>query len=115
MHCHFDTHITWGLATAFVVEDGPTPETSLPPPPPDLPFCLVHAKNRRFFNKGDDNAKTVFANAITLAHKWFVFVWSGSWPAFLVPCLLVFVCFSCTLRRRVLLCVKVLALTKGKC
>ncbi|KAH7867028.1 hypothetical protein Vadar_028026 [Vaccinium darrowii] len=39
MHCHFDTHITWGLATAFVVEDGPTLETSLPPPPPDLPLC----------------------------------------------------------------------------
>ncbi|PIA54508.1 hypothetical protein AQUCO_00900808v1 [Aquilegia coerulea] len=39
MHCHLDVHLPWGLATAFVVENGPTPETSLLPPPPDLPQC----------------------------------------------------------------------------
>ncbi|KAL2481616.1 Laccase-7 [Abeliophyllum distichum] len=39
MHCHLDVHLPWGLATAFVVENGPTPSTSLPPPPPDLPKC----------------------------------------------------------------------------
>ncbi|KAF6161001.1 hypothetical protein GIB67_007642 [Kingdonia uniflora] len=38
-HCHLDAHLPWGLGTAFVVENGPTPETSLPPPPPDLPRC----------------------------------------------------------------------------
>ncbi|KAF7143750.1 hypothetical protein RHSIM_Rhsim05G0201600 [Rhododendron simsii] len=39
MHCHLDAHLAVGLATAFVVENGPTPLTSLPPPPPDLPHC----------------------------------------------------------------------------
>jgi laccase len=39
MHCHLDSHLPVGLATTFVVEDGPTPSTSLPPPPADLPHC----------------------------------------------------------------------------
>lgn len=39
MHCHLDVHLPWGLATAFVVENGPTLSTTLPPPPPDLPKC----------------------------------------------------------------------------
>uniref|UniRef100_A0A5B6YV29 Laccase n=1 Tax=Davidia involucrata TaxID=16924 RepID=A0A5B6YV29_DAVIN len=39
MHCHLDVHLPWGLAMAFVVENGPTPATTLPPPPPDLPQC----------------------------------------------------------------------------
>ncbi|KDO58020.1 hypothetical protein CISIN_1g008422mg [Citrus sinensis] len=39
MHCHLDVHLPWGLATAFVVENGPTPSTRLPPPPADLPQC----------------------------------------------------------------------------
>ncbi|KAK2657728.1 hypothetical protein Ddye_010780 [Dipteronia dyeriana] len=39
MHCHLDVHMPWGLATAFVVENGPTPGTRLPPPPHDLPQC----------------------------------------------------------------------------
>ncbi|XP_022888574.1 laccase-7-like [Olea europaea var. sylvestris] len=39
MHCHLDVHLPWGLATAFVVENGPTSTTSLPPPPPDFPKC----------------------------------------------------------------------------
>lgn len=39
MHCHLDVHLPWGLATAFVVDNGPTPSTTLPPPPPDLPKC----------------------------------------------------------------------------
>ncbi|KAI8015771.1 Laccase-8 [Camellia lanceoleosa] len=39
MHCHFDVHLPWGLATAFVVENGPTLSTTLPLPPPDLPHC----------------------------------------------------------------------------
>ncbi|XP_059643550.1 laccase-7 [Cornus florida] len=39
MHCHLDVHLPWGLATAFVVENGGTPSTTLPPPPPDLPQC----------------------------------------------------------------------------
>ncbi|KAE8686976.1 Laccase-5 [Hibiscus syriacus] len=39
MHCHLDAHLPIGLATAFVVENGPTPATTLPPPPADLPLC----------------------------------------------------------------------------
>ncbi|XP_008785462.2 laccase-24-like [Phoenix dactylifera] len=39
MHCHFDSHLLLGLATAFEVENGPTPESTLPPPPPDYPAC----------------------------------------------------------------------------
>ncbi|GKV10097.1 hypothetical protein SLEP1_g21508 [Rubroshorea leprosula] len=38
-HCHLDVHLPVGLATAFVVENGPTPSTTLPPPPADLPQC----------------------------------------------------------------------------
>ncbi|KAE8663024.1 Laccase-9 [Hibiscus syriacus] len=39
LHCHLDMHLPVGLATAFMVENGPTPETALPPPPADLPQC----------------------------------------------------------------------------
>lgn len=39
MHCHLDVHLTWGLVTVFEVENGPTPSTTLPPPPPDYPTC----------------------------------------------------------------------------
>ncbi|XP_062197702.1 putative laccase-17 isoform X2 [Phragmites australis] len=39
MHCHLDVHITWGLAMAFLVEDGVGELESLEAPPPDLPLC----------------------------------------------------------------------------
>ncbi|CAI9098358.1 OLC1v1034990C1 [Oldenlandia corymbosa var. corymbosa] len=39
MHCHLEPHVPWGLATAIIVENGPTPDTSLPPPPSDFPKC----------------------------------------------------------------------------
>ncbi|KAK1271268.1 Laccase-24 [Acorus gramineus] len=39
VHCHLDVHLPWGLAMAFEVEDGPTIESKLPPPPVDLPRC----------------------------------------------------------------------------
>ncbi|KAJ1437307.1 Multicopper oxidase, type 1 [Sesbania bispinosa] len=39
VHCHVDDHNLWGLDTVFLVENGPTPSTSLPPPPTDLPKC----------------------------------------------------------------------------
>ncbi|KAL6630626.1 hypothetical protein ACP70R_028477 [Stipagrostis hirtigluma subsp. patula] len=39
MHCHLDVHITWGLAMAFLVEDGVGVLQSLEAPPPDLPLC----------------------------------------------------------------------------
>ncbi|AQK48351.1 Putative laccase family protein [Zea mays] len=34
IHCHFEFHLAMGMAAVFIVEDGPTPNTSLPPPPP---------------------------------------------------------------------------------
>ncbi|EPS72674.1 laccase, partial [Genlisea aurea] len=39
VHCHLDVHASLGFAMAFEVENGPTPETTLPPPPRDLPRC----------------------------------------------------------------------------
>ncbi|XP_006645019.2 laccase-6 [Oryza brachyantha] len=39
MHCHLDSHFGIGLAMVFEVESGPTAETAVPPPPPDLPQC----------------------------------------------------------------------------
>ncbi|GAB4856836.1 hypothetical protein Ancab_014754 [Ancistrocladus abbreviatus] len=39
MHCHLDVHLPWGLATAFVVDNGGTPSSTLPSPPSDLPKC----------------------------------------------------------------------------
>ncbi|CAD6255736.1 unnamed protein product [Miscanthus lutarioriparius] len=34
IHCHFEFHLAMGMVAVFVVEDGSTPNTSLPPPPP---------------------------------------------------------------------------------
>ncbi|KAF9591936.1 hypothetical protein IFM89_010294, partial [Coptis chinensis] len=39
MHCHLDVHITWGLAMAFLVEDGSGELETLESPPVDLPEC----------------------------------------------------------------------------
>ncbi|XP_061347148.1 laccase-4-like isoform X2 [Gastrolobium bilobum] len=39
MHCHLETHKTWGLKMAFVVDNGKGPNESLLPPPSDLPKC----------------------------------------------------------------------------
>ncbi|KAJ8753761.1 hypothetical protein K2173_000015 [Erythroxylum novogranatense] len=38
-HCHLDVHMPWGLGMAFVVQNGATPSSILPPPPIDLPRC----------------------------------------------------------------------------
>ncbi|KAG6403563.1 hypothetical protein SASPL_135788 [Salvia splendens] len=38
-HCHIDSHLTWGLAMAFIVENGEGPLQSVEPPPADLPKC----------------------------------------------------------------------------
>ncbi|CAN0902350.1 LAC1, partial [Linum grandiflorum] len=39
IHCHLEPHTSWGLATGFVVQDGPLPSQRLLPPPKDLPAC----------------------------------------------------------------------------
>lgn len=38
LHCHLDVHLMWGLATVFLVPNGPGLLT-LEAPPPDLPVC----------------------------------------------------------------------------
>ncbi|KAK8939544.1 Laccase-3 [Platanthera guangdongensis] len=39
VHCHIDTHLTWGLMTALLVENGVGELETTIPPPPDLPRC----------------------------------------------------------------------------
>jgi laccase len=40
MHCHYEFHLTMGMAAVFIVEDGPTAGTSLPPAPANFPiYC----------------------------------------------------------------------------
>ncbi|KAI3458488.1 hypothetical protein Pfo_015151 [Paulownia fortunei] len=39
LHCHLDVHITWGLAMAFLVENGVGELQTLETPPADLPLC----------------------------------------------------------------------------
>ncbi|XP_027336200.1 laccase-12-like [Abrus precatorius] len=39
MHCHLDVHITWGLATVLLVENGVGKLQSIESPPLDLPLC----------------------------------------------------------------------------
>ncbi|MBA0867963.1 hypothetical protein Goshw_006652 [Gossypium schwendimanii] len=39
MHCHLDVHISWGLAMAFLVENGVGELQTIQLPPPDLPIC----------------------------------------------------------------------------
>lgn len=39
MHCHVEWHSSWGMDTVLIVEDGPTRETSMLPPPKDMPKC----------------------------------------------------------------------------
>lgn len=39
IHCHLQSHISWGLAMAIIVENGPLPSQSLLPPPDGLPSC----------------------------------------------------------------------------
>ncbi|TKW15151.1 hypothetical protein SEVIR_5G217600v4 [Setaria viridis] len=39
MHCHYEFHLSMGMAAMFIVEDGPTVGRSLPPPPMDFATC----------------------------------------------------------------------------
>ncbi|KAA8534020.1 hypothetical protein F0562_031537 [Nyssa sinensis] len=51
MHCHLDVHITWGLAMAFLVEDGVGELESLQAPPADLPRVIFDSE-RDIYYKG---------------------------------------------------------------
>ncbi|KAF8673547.1 hypothetical protein HU200_048630 [Digitaria exilis] len=39
LHCHYEYHASMGMATVFIVDDGTTADSTLPPPPADLPKC----------------------------------------------------------------------------
>ncbi|EMS45877.1 Laccase-15 [Triticum urartu] len=39
MHCHYELHVSIGMAAVFIVDDGPTLESPLPSPPVDFPKC----------------------------------------------------------------------------
>ncbi|XP_042475551.1 laccase-8-like [Macadamia integrifolia] len=39
IHCHLETHLSWGLATVLIVDEGPTSFYKLPRPPSDYPKC----------------------------------------------------------------------------
>ncbi|XP_048548225.1 laccase-15-like [Triticum urartu] len=39
LHCHYEKHASSGMAMAFMVENGPTLDSTLPPPPSDYPSC----------------------------------------------------------------------------
>jgi laccase len=45
MHCHYEFHLSMGMAAVFIVEDGTTTDTSLPPPPTDFPTCCAKDHN----------------------------------------------------------------------
>lgn len=44
MHCHFEFHMSMGMVAVFIVEDGSSVDTSLPPPPADFPKCNPEEK-----------------------------------------------------------------------
>jgi laccase len=39
-HCHMDAHLPYGIIMGFIVQNGPTKETILLPPPSNLPQCM---------------------------------------------------------------------------
>ncbi|XP_062159083.1 putative laccase-9 [Alnus glutinosa] len=39
MHCHLERHASWGMDTVIIVRNGTTKETSMMPPPDNLPTC----------------------------------------------------------------------------
>ncbi|XP_010553369.1 PREDICTED: laccase-8-like isoform X2 [Tarenaya hassleriana] len=43
-HCHMDAHLPYGIIMAFIVQNGPHPATSLPPPPLDHLECCRDAE-----------------------------------------------------------------------
>ena len=39
MHCHLERHSSWGMDSVLIVKNGPTTETSMLEPPPNMPTC----------------------------------------------------------------------------
>ncbi|KAK4786135.1 hypothetical protein SAY86_002824 [Trapa natans] len=58
-HCHLDGHFSRGMATVFIVKNGDTKETSLRPPPSNMPRCTglsnMHIRNWNNTIRADAN------------------------------------------------------------
>ncbi|CAN0841318.1 LAC14 [Linum grandiflorum] len=39
MHCHLERHLSWGMGMVFIVQNGPSRNAQMLPPPPDMPPC----------------------------------------------------------------------------
>ncbi|KAL5560054.1 hypothetical protein UlMin_036265 [Ulmus minor] len=39
IHCHLERHLSWGMDAVIIVKNGPTKETSMKKPPPNMPKC----------------------------------------------------------------------------
>ncbi|CAL4910863.1 unnamed protein product [Urochloa decumbens] len=48
-HCHYEFHLSMGMTAVFIVEDGPTVDTSLPPPPMDFPSCSRNVMPDKYY------------------------------------------------------------------
>ncbi|XP_031399024.1 putative laccase-9 [Punica granatum] len=55
-HCHFDRHLSWGMDTVFIVKNGNTEETSIRPPPSNMPACIFNKHNISISKWSDNNA-----------------------------------------------------------
>ncbi|KAK4761037.1 hypothetical protein SAY87_005930 [Trapa incisa] len=53
-HCHFDRHLSWGMDTVFIVKNGDTEETSMLPPPSNMPICTGYPEIFLTGGKNDD-------------------------------------------------------------
>ncbi|CAL4979169.1 unnamed protein product [Urochloa decumbens] len=62
MHCHFEYHMSMGMVAVFIVEDGSSPDTSLPPPPADYPKCDQAEQLADQQQKGQSLAQAKLAN-----------------------------------------------------
>ncbi|KAL9257974.1 putative laccase-9 [Drosera capensis] len=51
MHCHLDRHMSWGMATAFIVKGGGTSSTSMKRPPNYMPTCNITINNTHVLKK----------------------------------------------------------------
>lgn len=60
-HCHFESHLSWGMASVIVVRDGGTTETSIREPPPYLPSCKGSSAIRvqRLDDSDEDKLDTI--------------------------------------------------------
>ncbi|GKU93667.1 hypothetical protein SLEP1_g7243 [Rubroshorea leprosula] len=59
MHCHFERHLSWGMAAVFIVKNGDTAETSVMGPPANLPPCKYTPLLHHVFNSTKDELDNI--------------------------------------------------------